>query len=122
MPNVPNQQPQKPTEHACIHSPQAKIPPAPSPNFFHKTFPPLTTFHQSNHFNNFLNDFSNSKRLTATQCLEHKWLTDLQLDNSLSKTKLKRYVIKKRWIKAVNTIIALKRMGAKLDLDNTEGL
>jgi myosin-light-chain kinase len=28
---------------------------------------------------------------------------------------LKRYVIKKRWVKAVNTIIALKRMGAKID-------
>uniref|UniRef100_A0A8D8QVZ7 Uncharacterized protein n=2 Tax=Cacopsylla melanoneura TaxID=428564 RepID=A0A8D8QVZ7_9HEMI len=31
----------------------------------------------------------------------------------LSKTKLKRYVIKSRWIKAVNTILALHRMGAK---------
>ncbi|KAK6626103.1 hypothetical protein RUM43_006408, partial [Polyplax serrata] len=55
------------------------------------------------------------KRLTPTQCLRHKWLTDMQQESHINTKKLKRYVIKKRWIKAVNTIIALRRMGAKLD-------
>lgn len=58
-------------------------------------------------------------RLTARQSLKHNWLvaTALNTELSLTKTKLKRYVIKKRWIKAVNTIIALRRMGAKIDID-----
>ncbi|KAJ6643940.1 Myosin light chain kinase, smooth muscle [Pseudolycoriella hygida] len=58
------------------------------------------------------------KRLSAAAALQHPWLIHSALNTELSvtKTKLKRYVIKKRWIKAVNTIIALRRMGAKLDL------
>jgi myosin-light-chain kinase len=56
-------------------------------------------------------------RLNASQCLKHKWLSETAVNTTLSKVKLKRYVIKKRWIKAVNTIIALQRMGAKLDFD-----
>nr|CAD7591320.1 unnamed protein product [Timema genevievae] len=55
-----------------------------------------------------------SARPKASQCLLHKWLTDLPTETALSKTKLKRYVIKKRWVKAVNTIIALRRMGANI--------
>lgn len=47
--------------------------------------------------------------------MEHKWLKSAACETALDKTRLKRYVIKKRWIKAVNTIIALQRMGAKLD-------
>nr|XP_019532034.2 myosin light chain kinase 2, skeletal/cardiac muscle [Aedes albopictus] len=62
-----------------------------------------------------------SKRLTAKQALCHKWLAETAPQNttelSITKTKLKRYVIKKRWIKAVNTIIALRRMGARIDFD-----
>ncbi|PNF38614.1 hypothetical protein B7P43_G03962 [Cryptotermes secundus] len=57
-------------------------------------------------------------RLNANQCLKHKWLSEKAVNTTLSKVKLKRYVIKKRWIKAVNTIIALRRMGAKLDFDS----
>lgn len=58
-------------------------------------------------------------RPTGEETLNHPWL---QKDTEVSETqintsKLKRYVIKKRWIKAVNTIIALKRMGAKIDTD-----
>lgn len=51
------------------------------------------------------------KRLTAKQALRHPWLAELQRTRELSvtKTKLKRYVIKKRWIKAINTIIAIQR-------------
>lgn len=56
-------------------------------------------------------------RLNANQCLRHRWLSETAVNTTLSKVKLKRYVIKKRWIKAVNTIIALRRMGAKLDFD-----
>ncbi|XP_058836629.1 myosin light chain kinase, smooth muscle-like [Topomyia yanbarensis] len=61
-----------------------------------------------------------SKRLTAKQALKHRWLTATAQNTtelSITKTKLKRYVIKKRWIKAVNTIIALRRMGARIDFD-----
>lgn len=63
--------------------------------------------------------FVRSKRLTAQGALNHPWLIDSAFNTELhmTKTKLKRYVIKKRWIKAVNTIIALRRMGAKIDLD-----
>lgn len=56
------------------------------------------------------------RRPTAGGLLEHRWL-DVALENPICKKRLKRYVIKKRWIKAVNTILALKRMGANLDLD-----
>lgn len=58
-------------------------------------------------------------RLTAKDALKHPWLKESAQNTELpaTKTKLKRYVIKKRWIKAVYTIIALQRMGAKIDLD-----
>lgn len=52
------------------------------------------------------------KRLTAKQALRHPWLADLLQRNtelSVTKAKLKRYVIKKRWVKAINTIIAIQR-------------
>lgn len=57
-------------------------------------------------------------RLLPQDALQHPWLitSALNTDLSVAKAKLKRYVVKKRWIKAVNTIIALRRMGAKLDL------
>lgn len=63
--------------------------------------------------------FHCSKRLTAQSALRHPWLINSAFNTELhvTKAKLKRYVIKKRWIKAVNTIIALRRMGAKIDLD-----
>lgn len=63
--------------------------------------------------------FRNRKRMSAKDALVHPWLIQSALNTelSLTKTKLKRYVIKKRWVKAVNTIIALRRMGAKIDLD-----
>lgn len=56
------------------------------------------------------------RRPSAGELLEHRWL-EVALENPICKKRLKRYVIKKRWIKAVNTILALKRMGAHLDLD-----
>ncbi|XP_059479974.1 myosin light chain kinase, smooth muscle isoform X2 [Neocloeon triangulifer] len=59
-----------------------------------------------------------SARMTAAESLEHTFLRHPVADGALqlSKRKLKRYVIKKRWAKAVNMIVALQRMGAKLDL------
>ncbi|XP_049545100.1 myosin light chain kinase 2, skeletal/cardiac muscle-like isoform X1 [Anopheles darlingi] len=61
------------------------------------------------------------RRLTAKKALAHRWLAETTAQSttelSVTKTKLKRYVIKKRWIKAVNTIIALRRMGARIDYD-----
>lgn len=57
--------------------------------------------------------------MSARNSLLHPWLIQSALNTELSitKTKLKRYVIKKRWVKAVNTIIALRRMGAKIDVE-----
>ncbi|KAG8040224.1 hypothetical protein G9C98_000794 [Cotesia typhae] len=56
------------------------------------------------------------KRPSAAQLQEHRWLAKA-LENPISKVRLKRYVIKKRWVKAVNTILALQRMGAHINFD-----
>uniref|UniRef100_A0A0C9S1I0 MYLK_0 protein n=1 Tax=Fopius arisanus TaxID=64838 RepID=A0A0C9S1I0_9HYME len=56
------------------------------------------------------------KRPSAGQLQEHRWLVGA-LENPISKVRLKRYVIKKRWVKAVNTILALNRMGAHINVD-----
>jgi myosin-light-chain kinase len=53
--------------------------------------------------------------MNAAQALGHKWLKTAEQQKALSKTKLKRYVIKKQWIRATNTILALRRMGAKFE-------
>lgn len=58
------------------------------------------------------------KRPSAGQMLEHRWI-EAPLENLISKVRLKRYVIKKRWVKAVNTILALRRMGAHFDVKAT---
>lgn len=55
-------------------------------------------------------------RISAAAALDHKWLKNAGVLR-LNKAKLKKYVIKKRWIKISNTIIALQRMGAKLEED-----
>lgn len=59
-----------------------------------------------------------SVRMTATDAMEHVFLREPTSEGALNlnKRKLKRYVIKRRWAKAVNMIVALQRMGAKLDL------
>lgn len=59
------------------------------------------------------------QRLNAIDAQQHRWLhtSSHHVKLAVAKTKLKRYVIKKRWIKAVNTIVALHRMGAKIDFD-----
>ncbi|KAH9427008.1 hypothetical protein DERP_015336 [Dermatophagoides pteronyssinus] len=64
-----------------------------------------------------------TKRLTAAQALKHPWLKTRTkklkhepMDKSLDKKKLKKFVIRRRWQKAVNAILALRRMGATIDL------
>lgn len=66
------------------------------------------------------------KRLTAEKAIKHIWIQsntqsietpepNNELILSVTKTKLKRYVIKRRWRKAVQAILALRRMGARFD-------
>ncbi|XP_074605530.1 spaghetti-squash activator [Brevipalpus obovatus] len=55
------------------------------------------------------------KRMTTKECLNHRWLKSKRKPAAaLNKTKLKKFVIRRRWQKAVNAILALKRMGATL--------
>ncbi|CAF4568757.1 unnamed protein product [Rotaria sp. Silwood1] len=65
------------------------------------------------------------KRLSARQCLAHPWLTrrpklvtipsDEEIaEKKLSTKKLRRFVIRRRWQKAVNALLALQRMGMTL--------
>lgn len=80
---------------------------------------PYININEDDQSNLSINHFDYSKRLTAQSALSHPWLISSAFNTELhvTKTKLKRYVIKKRWIKAVNTIIALRRMGAKINVD-----
>lgn len=61
-----------------------------------------------------------SRRLKPSECLNHKWLAKTTAKKGkttkLSKTKLKKYVVRRRWQKAVTAIMALRRMGANLSL------
>ncbi|CAF2940893.1 unnamed protein product [Rotaria sp. Silwood2] len=65
------------------------------------------------------------KRFSARQCLAHPWLTrrpklvaapsDEEIaEKKLSTKKLRRFVIRRRWQKAVNALLALQRMGMTL--------
>ncbi|CAF0893466.1 unnamed protein product [Rotaria sordida] len=65
------------------------------------------------------------KRLSARQCLAHPWLirrpklisvpSEEELaEKQLSTKKLRRFVIRRRWQKAVNALLALQRMGMTL--------
>lgn len=60
------------------------------------------------------------RRLKPTECLDHQWLAKTPVKRGkmaqLSKTKLKKYVVRRRWQKAVTAIMALRRMGANLSL------
>ncbi|KAL3842219.1 hypothetical protein ACJMK2_020258 [Sinanodonta woodiana] len=59
-------------------------------------------------------------RMSAKECLEHKWLRKSKkregnlLDRSLSKKRLRKFVYRRKWQKAVNAMLALKRMGVQL--------
>lgn len=62
-------------------------------------------------------------RLKPNDCLDHKWLAKSKRGKAtkLSKTKLKKYVVRRRWQKAVTAIMALRRMGANLSLAGGPG-
>lgn len=66
-----------------------------------------------------------NRRLTPSQSLQHKWLAKTPVKKGkvtkLSKTKLKKYVVRRRWQKAVTAIMALTRMGANLSLAGAFG-
>lgn len=66
-------------------------------------------------------------RMNPSECLVHNWLTKTKLtsadvnkssegngafDQSLDKTKLRKYVVRRKWQKAIHAILALRRMGA----------
>lgn len=61
-----------------------------------------------------------NRRLKPSECLKHKWLAKTPARQGkvtkLSKTKLKKYVVRRRWQKAVTAIMALRRMGANLSI------
>lgn len=61
-----------------------------------------------------LKDMTN--RMTATSSLKHPWLKkgEPKQDKKLDKKRLKRFVIRRRWQKAVNALLALKAMGATI--------
>lgn len=65
------------------------------------------------------------RRLKPAECLRHKWLAKTPAKKGkvtqLSKTKLKKYVVRRRWQKAVTAIMALRRMGANLSLTGATG-
>lgn len=54
-------------------------------------------------------------RLKFNECSSHRWLATTSAKYcekiNLSKTKLKKYVVKRRWQKFVTAIISLKRIG-----------
>ncbi|GAV09499.1 hypothetical protein RvY_19031-2 [Ramazzottius varieornatus] len=69
------------------------------------------------------------KRMTAAECLNHKWLkpvspailkVNFDHGRRLSTIKLKRFVVRRRWQKGFNTIRALLRMGSHILLDLPE--
>lgn len=67
-----------------------------------------------------------NRRLKPSECLQHKWLAKTVAKpgtkvTKLSKTKLKKYVVRRRWQKAANAITALRRMGANLSLTGVGG-
>ncbi|KAF6776355.1 hypothetical protein AHF37_04220 [Paragonimus kellicotti] len=62
------------------------------------------------------------KRMMASECLEHSWIKrkkQLKRKGTVSKKRLKHFVYRRKWQKAVNAIIALLRMGVVLHHEHT---
>lgn len=57
-------------------------------------------------------DTDGSRRLSASQCLEHQWLTGSYLDTlkALETTWMRKYLAKRRWQRWYNTVRAMNRM------------
>ncbi|TGZ67723.1 hypothetical protein CRM22_004642 [Opisthorchis felineus] len=63
------------------------------------------------------------KRMTASDCLQHSWIKrkkQLKRKGTVSKKRLKHFVYRRKWQKAVNAIIALIRMGVVLQHPQSE--
>ncbi|RUS89977.1 hypothetical protein EGW08_002244 [Elysia chlorotica] len=60
------------------------------------------------------------KRMKSSECLEHQWLRRSVKreghlpERSLSKKRLRKFVYRRKWQKAINAMLALKRMGVTL--------
>ncbi|XP_070199611.1 myosin light chain kinase, smooth muscle-like isoform X1 [Littorina saxatilis] len=59
------------------------------------------------------------KRMSATDCLDHQWLRrsvkrEGVPERSLSKKRLRKFVYRRKWQKAINAMLALRRMGVTL--------
>ncbi|XP_052065135.1 myosin light chain kinase 3-like [Mytilus californianus] len=61
-----------------------------------------------------------SKRMTCRECLDHKWLrkqiqrATKAVQRTLSTKRLRKFVYRRKWQRAVNAMLALKRMGVDL--------
>lgn len=59
-------------------------------------------------------------RMSCTECLEHKWLKiqaqrpTKAVQRTLSTKRLRKFVYRRKWQRAVNAMLALKRMGVEL--------
>ncbi|XP_048241778.1 myosin light chain kinase, smooth muscle-like isoform X2 [Haliotis rufescens] len=60
------------------------------------------------------------KRMSAAECLEHQWLRRSVKreshipERSLSTKRLRKFVYRRKWQKAINAMLALRRMGVTL--------
>ncbi|XP_012945119.1 myosin light chain kinase 3 [Aplysia californica] len=61
------------------------------------------------------------KRMSASSCLDHQWLRrsvkregNNTPERSLSKKRLRKFVYRRKWQKAINAMLALRRMGVTL--------
>ena len=56
------------------------------------------------------------KRITASEALKHNWLQEItaSIGKSFNKAKLKNYLLRRKWRRAINGVIALQLMGADL--------
>ena len=62
--------------------------------------------------------------MTPEQCQKHRWISRFRRPSNgrkeLDKANLRQYVIRQRWHAAIDTVKALKRMGAHLTSDHSE--
>ena len=68
-------------------------------------------------------EIDGARRLSATACLEHQWLTGSYLDTlkQLETTWMRKYLAKRRWQRWFNTVKAMNRMQVKVQMQCVEG-